>query len=63
MTYYMIDPSVTPYNSVQDIQDWIGDLQKNYPQDNPQVQDALERAEQWLENALQREQNITRLKF
>lgn len=56
MAYYMIDPPVTPYSSAQDIRDWIGDLRRNRPQNNSQVQDALERAEQWLQDALQREQ-------
>jgi len=55
MVYYMIDPPVTPYDSVRKLREWIGKLRRDFPQDNEQVKDELQRAQEWLEKAEKRE--------
>lgn len=56
MAYYLIDPPVNAYDSVQDVSKWIETLQNEYPQDNQQVREALSQANKWLKEAKQREQ-------
>lgn len=52
MTFYLIDSPVTPYDDPDDIRKWINLLEQDFPQDNEQVQDALEQAREWLKEVV-----------
>lgn len=49
MTYYMIDPPVSPYSSKGEIQAWLDELERM--EQTPEVKMAIEDAKRWLTGA------------
>lgn len=49
MTYILIDPPVTPYSNISDIEAWITDLEQK--EKTPEVERALSKAKSYLDDA------------